>query len=120
MVKTKREYDLSPVEFYKFQLNQIINHTVQVVTTTDITLVAYLHVYGESFQDQLLQDRIFINPISIKNAISKLVKLGFLVKENKQIKINPAIILVEEDFVQINIVRKDPSKTEVYHKYYKK
>ena len=119
MKAVKREYNLSPVEFYRCQLEEIINFPVKKLTHTDVTLMAYVKVHGANYLTTLMEDRIFTNPLSVKNTVSKLTRAKVLIKDNG-LHINPKIILQEEDFVQMTVFKKDENLTQVYHKYYQK
>lgn len=119
MKVVKREHTLSPVEFYRCQLEQIINFPVKKLTHTDVTLMAYVKVHGANYLTCLMDDRIFTNPLSIKNTVSKLTRAKVLIKDNG-LQLNPKIVLQEEDFVQMTVFKKDENLKEVYHKYYQK
>ena len=119
MKTVKRENSYSPAEFYRRQLEEIINFKNRILTESDVTLMAYLKVHEYNYSSALLKDRIFTNASSIKNTVAKLTKLGFLVKDDG-LKINPKIKLQEEDFVLISIYKVDTTQEEVYHKYYRK
>lgn len=119
MIAVKREHTLSPVEFYRCQLEEIINFPVRKLTHTDVTLMAYVKVFKDDYLNRLMEDRIFTNPASIKNTVSKLTKSKVLFKDNG-LHLNPKIALQDEDFVQMTVYKRDESKQEVYHKYYQK
>lgn len=126
LVKLKREYSLSPIEFIKYQLNQAINIPAPKLNETDITILAYVHHYKDKAKDKVLEDRILTSPNSYINYVSKLKGMGYITKEEKTNPkspavpiINPLLRLEEEDFITLVIVRKDPNKNEVYHPYYK-
>lgn len=120
MKAVKRKYELSPVEFYRRQLEEIINYKYKILTHTDITLMAYIKVYSKDYEINLMRDRIFTNPLSIKNTVSKLKKGGFILKEGDSYILNTKILLQDEDFVQMTTFVRNDSLTEVYHKYYQK
>lgn len=125
MQKIKREYKLSPIEFYRFQLNNIINGGLPTLSQTDITILAYIYIHGIDSQHLLLTDRIFTHPKSVTNAISSLIQRGYIIKTQIEkgrntLTLNPNIKLLSEDFIQISIVTLDPNSEEVYHKYYRK
>ena len=119
MKVVKRSYELSPVEFYRYQLEEIINFKYKRLTHTDITLMAYLKVFDKDYENSLMRDRIFTNPLSIKNTVSKLKKAGYLIKGDA-LTLNPKISLQNEDFVQVTTFTRNDSLTEVFHKYYQK
>ena len=127
----KREYKLSPIEFVKFQLNEIINSTVDYLSSTDITLLSYIFWYKDDATDALVRDRIFTNPASVTNSITRLSKQGYLLKEEKpktgqkgksgyRVFLNPKIEIITENFTQVTILTIDTESKDVYHKYFKK
>jgi DNA-binding MarR family transcriptional regulator len=128
MKKFKREYRLSKVEFIKFQLDQSINHTSTKLTNTDLIILTYVYLYNLDCHKRLLEDRILTNPNSVINYLAKLTRAGYIVKEEdttdvkhrgkraySSIKLNPSIMLTEEDFIQVSVVTLDESSDKVYH-----
>ncbi len=128
MEKYKREYSLSPIEFIKYQLNQSINFPEPVLNETDITILAYVHAYSGQAKGQILKDRILTSPNSFVNYISKLKNMGYLLKTDEKVnprnpkppQLNPNLLIVGESFIQVTIVKLDPSNAQVYHPYYQK
>lgn len=132
MKKFKREYKLSKIEFIKFQLNQIINHQLTVLHDTDITILAYIYMYGLEATDKILEHRILTSPMSVSNYLSRLTKAGYIVKTPKtqaehkghkgysDLSLSPNLLIIEEDFIQIDIVSLDKESDEVYHRHYQK
>ena len=132
MKKFKREYNLPKIEFIKFQLDQTINHTQNLLNSTEITILAYVYCYGIEAKDKLFQDRILTNLNSIINYLSKLTVRGYLIKEpakeaehigNKgysSIKLNPNLMITDENFIQVSVVQLDSNSDEVYHPHFRK
>jgi len=126
----KRSYTLSSIEFYKFQLNQIINSKVNQLNDTDLTILAYIHIFGKNSTEVILRDRILTNLNSVRNYISRLTKRGYLHKVYEDdpskkhsytdIILNPKIKLLSQNYVQVSVVQLDPESDEVYHVNYRK
>lgn len=126
----KKQYILSPLEFYKYQLEQTINYKHRVLNDTDLLVLAYIHVYGKEFGKELLKDRILTHANSVTNYLGNLVKSGFAIKiydesdESKRkaftdVKVNPQITILDDSFVQITQIIKDETSEEVYSKNYR-
>lgn len=128
MEKFKREYSLSPIEFVKYQLNQSINFPEPVLNETDITILAYVYAYGGGAKKQILKDRILTSPNSFVNYISKLKNMNYILRVDEKVnprnprppQLNPNLIILKESYIQINIIKLDPSNAEVFHPYYQK
>ncbi|MBK8156848.1 MAG: hypothetical protein IPK55_13095 [Streptococcus sp.] len=74
---------MSKTEFIKFQLDQTINHSTNLLNQTEITVLAYVYTHGVNAAQELLNDRILTNSTSIINYISRLTRAGYLIKEPK-------------------------------------
>jgi len=132
MKKFKRDYRLSKTEFIKFQLDQTINHSTNLLNQTEITVLAYVYIHGVNAAQELLKDRILTNSTSIINYISRLTRAGYLIKEPKleadhrgkkgysDISINPDIVISEDGFIQVSVVTLDPDSDQVYHPNFRK
>ena len=113
----KREYILPKIEFYKYQLNRSINCPVPVLNDTDITILAYIYVYGDKTTDMIIRDRILTSRNSCVNYIVKLKKMGYAEKIDT-LKLNPYLKISDEDFVEIvKVIVTDEKK--VYHPYFR-
>ena len=132
MKKLFKEYKLSKIEFIKFQLHGIINHSIPILNATELLTLAYIHVYNVDAPQKLLEDRIFTNSNSVTNYISKLTRSGYVMKETDEeskgvgkkpyssIYLNPNIKIEEEDFIQVLSVKVDDTSQVVHHPYYRK
>jgi hypothetical protein len=119
--KLFKEYHLPPIEFVKFQLNQSINFPIPLLNDTIITILAYVYYYGPSAKDKIVGDRILTSKNSCINYISTLIAQGYLVRnDDKTVSLNPKLLILDSDYMQINLVKLDTSKNEVYHPYYKR
>ncbi len=114
----KKEYSLSPVEFIKLQLYFLINVPVPILNETDITVLAYVHVYKEQARDKIFRDRILTSINSCYNYFSKLKSMNYLEKKEDYFVLNPQMVIEDENFVQIFDIKKDESKSNVNHPYY--
>lgn len=112
----KREYRVSPVEFYRIQLSFICKD----VNSTKITILAYLYCYGyKEAMKKILEDRIVVSLSSLYNFISTLRKEGLIVGYQEDIRLIEDIKLIDEDHITLLTLTKDPTKDEVGHKYYR-
>lgn len=82
------------------------------LTTRETQLIAFTAIRGNMSYASIRED--FCNKFSstsptINNMISKLKKLGVLIKDNGKIKVNPVILLDFDKDVQLEIklIRKD-------------
>lgn len=131
MKKVAREYNLPKIEFVKFQLESAINHTHKLLNDTEITILAYVYHYGKDAKNRIHQDRILTNENSVKNYIARLTVNGYIIKEpaiesshrgNKgysNLLLNPNLKILDEDFIQVAIVKLNNSDT-VYHHNFRK
>lgn len=112
----KRDFRVSPAEFYRIQLTLICPE----VTDTKLTVLSYLYVYGykEGFQ-KLLKDRIVTSKASLFNVISRLRKDGLIIGHEEEIKLVEDIQLHDEDHIQLIYLTKDYSIDEVKHRYFR-
>ena len=118
--KVYREYHLPPIEFIKFQLNQSINVPVPLLNETNLTILAYVYYYGPDAKKKIVEERILSSSNSCINYFGTLVAQQYLIREDGEIKLNPKILILDADYIQVNMVKLDSSKYEVYHPYYKK
>lgn len=111
-----RNYDVSPVEFYRQQLQFICPD----VNNTKLTLLAYLYHYGyKEALERIIEDRIVVSMSSLYNFICNLRKEGLIVGYEEEIKLVEDIKLCEENHITLLTLRKDPTKNEVEHKYFR-
>ena len=120
MEKVIRRYSLSPIEFYKFQLNQSINWPFQNLNETDITILAYIHLYKENAKRQIVSDRILTSMSSCHNYFGKLKQMEYIVKIGDEYSLNPAIAIISEDFIQVLEVKLDKENSKVNHPYFQR
>lgn len=132
MEKVLRTFSLSKIEFIKYQLDKIINHSINKLNQTEITVIAYVYIYGVDAQQKLLDDRILTNINSVINYIARLTKSGFLIKEREgaekkpgkkaytSLTINPQIEIYDTDFIEVSMVKLDNDSDLVYHPYFRK
>lgn len=120
MIALKKEFSFSPVEFYKFQLYQLINVPIPVLNETNITVLAYVHVYKEEASYKIIKDRILTSINSCYNYFSTLKNMGYLIKEDgdKSYYLNPQMHIEDNDYLYIIKVGKDESNSTVNHPYY--
>ena len=115
----KRTYCLPKIEFIKFQLNQSINVPILVLNDTNLTILAYIYVYGKDAKSMIVGHRILTNVNSCVNYFSQLKAQGYIIQEDKVYYLNPKIYICTENYTQITQVEIDHTKNEVYHVYYK-
>jgi hypothetical protein len=113
----KREYKLPKIEFYKYQLNRSINCPEPVLNETDITILAYIYVYGNRTTDMIIRDRILTSRNSCVNYIVKLKKLNYAVKD-PDLKLNPNLQISDTDYIEVVTIHKTDEE-KVYHPYYR-
>ena len=120
--KLKREYVLPPIEHIKFQLNQSINVPMPVLNDTNLTVLAYVHFYKGEAKKMLVSDRIISTTNSANNYFSTLRSMGYIQGYDNEgnLQLNPKILIMDEDYIQVTIVRRDNTKHEVYHPYFSK
>lgn len=112
----KREYNVSPVEFYRIQLGFIC----QGVNETKLTILAYLYYYGyQEAVKKILEDRIVVSMSSLYNFISTLRKEGLVVGYTDELKLVEGIKLVDDPHVTLFYFNIDTTKDEVGHKYFR-
>ena len=126
MEKLVKKLTLSPVEFVKFQLNQAINVPVKMLNDTDITVLAYVQVYGKQAKYKCLKEQVLTAENSFINYISKLRGMGYIQKSKPKgdplagtPMLNPDILILDQDFILVTIISKDPENVKVYHPYHK-
>lgn len=112
----KREFRVSPVEFYRIQLTLICPE----VTDTKLTVLSYLYHYGykDGFS-KLLEDRIVTSKASLFNVISHLRKDGLIVGHEEEIRLVDEIRLCDSDHIQLIYLTKDETIDEVKHRYFR-
>lgn len=120
----QKTYRLPIVEFYKFQLNISINLPVHVLNDTDVTILAYVVVYGEEAKRKIVEDRILTSPFGCLNYLRTLCDMNYLVKEVHKgraatYKINPKILLINEPFKMILSVEPNIEDHANFHRFYK-
>lgn len=120
--KLFKEFVLPPIEFIKYQLNFIINVPIYVLNDTNLTVLAYVYMYGSKAKNKIVSDRILMSFNSCVNYMSTLKRQGYLIAdpENKTgFVLNPKLKILDEDYTQLIIVRKDQTTNEVYHRHFK-
>lgn len=123
----QREFNLSPIEFVKFQLYNSINLPSPILNETDVTVLAYIHLYGNEAKKKIVEHRIFTNVNSFTNYVSRLRAMGYVEpdptqgrsKERKPLRLNPDIILVDHSHILLSKINLDPSSNKVNHPYFK-
>lgn len=120
VLKFRRTYTLSPVEFIKFQLNQAINFPIPNLNETDITILAYIYLYKLDAKDKIVKDRILTSITSCHNYFVKLKHMQYILKTEEGYVLNPQLKIIDESFIQINDVNLDLSNSNVNHPYFKK
>ena len=80
--------EVSPVEFYKRQLDIILKNTPNI-TVTKLYLLAYIKVYGQEYKKYVLEDRICTTLDSINNYESELRRMKLLQFYWPDAQINP-------------------------------
>lgn len=112
----KREFKVSPVEFYRMQLTLICPD----ITDTKLTVLSYLYHYGYKVGfAKLLEDRIVTSKPSLFNVISHLRKDGLITGREEEIKLVDEIKLYDENQIQLIYLIKDPDNDEVKHRYFR-
>ena len=123
----QREFKLSPVEFVKFQLYNSINLPIPILNETDITVLAYIHLYGNDSKKKIVDHRIFTSVSSFTNYVSRLRSMGYIEadptkgrsKERKPLRLNPNLVIVPNDHILLSKVHLDTNSDKVNHPYYK-
>lgn len=119
----QREFNLSPVEFIKFQLYNAINLPNPILNESDITVLAYIHVYGAEAKKKIVEHRIFTNINSFSNYVTRLRSMGYIDSteegRRKLLRLNPDIVLVKESYILISNINLDKTSTKVVHPYFK-
>lgn len=123
----QREFKLSPIEFVKFQLYNSINLPTPLLNETDVTVLAYIYLYGNAAKKKIIDHRILTNVNSFTNYVSRLRSMDYIEPDNvkgrskdrKPLKLNPNIIIVNESHVQITKIELDNTSSKVNHPYYK-
>lgn len=116
----KKEYHLPPIEFVKFQLNNIINFPIPVLNDTNITILAYIYYHGPDAKRKIVEDRILTSNNSCINYIGTLTAQRYLIRTDNGVELNPRLFIQDADYIQVNVVKIDTTSNEVYHPYYKK
>ena len=111
--------EVSPVEFYKRQLDIILKNTPNI-TVTKLYLLAYIKVYGQDYKKYVLEDRICTTLDSINNYESELRRMKLLQFYWPDAQINPEIQLKEDSILIFNGIFLDSTKNTVEHKNYGK
>lgn len=122
----QREFNLSPIEFIKFQLYNSINLPRPVLNESDVTVLAYIHLYGNDAKRKIVEHRIFTNVNSFTNYVSRLRSMGYVEpdptqgrsKDRQPLKLNPDIILVDTSHVLLTKINLDKNSNQVNHPYF--
>ena len=115
----KKEEIISPVEFYKRQLEEILSNQDNI-NDTKLYLLSYIKVYGQEYKKEVLASRICTSMDSINNYESVLRSYNLIQGYWPDTVINPEIKLQNSDYIYITYVKMDQSLNDVKHKIYKK
>lgn len=112
----KREFDVSPVEFYRIQLSLIIPN----LNNTKLTVLAYIAHYGyKEARKKIIQDGIVTSQYSLHNFISEMRTKGIIMGYKDDVNLHEDIFLCKENHVTIFQLTKNENKDEVGHKYFR-
>lgn len=109
---------ISPVEFYRRQLVEILAN--EDISETKIYILAFIKVYGSDYKKHLLESRLCTSLDSIKNYESNLRRCNFISGYHPDIKLNPNIQLQDTNYVLFTFVQIDSNTKDIGHKNYKK
>ena len=87
-----RNYEVSPTEFFKKQLEDILEK-VPNINNTKLHLLSYIHHYGQGYKQKVLEDGICTSMESINNFESSLRKMNLLHGYWPDAHLNPDIKL---------------------------
>jgi hypothetical protein len=107
----------SLIDFYKHQLDSILQ--AFQVNDSKKYMMSFLHAYGETYKQKLLESKIFTSLDSINNYESVLRRENYIVGYWPNVTLNPQIVLSESSFIEINVIEKDLEASEIQHKNYK-
>lgn len=113
----KREYNLPTLEFVKYQLNRSINVPVPSLNDTDITVLAYVYVYGDDTHDKIIEHRILTSRNSCVNYIVKFKRMGYVIKDEQGLRLQPNLKITNEPFTEVSIV-KPTDEERVFHPFF--
>lgn len=112
----KREFDVSPVEFYRIQMSLIFED----LNNTKLTVLAYIAHYGyKEARKKIIQDGIVTSPFSLHNFISEMRTKGIVTGYKNDVRLHEDIVLCDSNHITIFQLTKNESKNEVGHKYFK-
>lgn len=112
----KREFDVSPVEFYRIQLSLIIPN----MNNTKLSILAYIAHYGyKEARKKIIQDGIVTSVYSLHNFISEMRLKEIVVGYKNNVRLHEDIFLCRENHVTIFQLTKNESKDEVGHKHFR-
>ena len=122
----QREFNLSPIEFIKFQLYNSINLPSPILNETDVTVLAYIHLYGNNAKKKIVEHRIFTNVNSFTNYVSRLRSMEYVEpdptqgrsKERKPLRLNPNIVILDHSHILVTKINLDPTSDKVNHPYF--
>ena len=92
---------LTPLEFLKFQLKYIIR---TVLSEGEITLLAYIYLYGDKYAERFISAGESRSRKSIENYVGKLKKIGIL---TKGCRLHPDLVLTTDPSSFIYIFETD-------------
>lgn len=103
------EYTLSyenELEFYKFQLNFLLNSKKVLFKNSQLLLIAYFIKYGMTQGiKEALKDELYLSEHSIRNLVSKWKVSGLLQVSNGKVIVNPAISLMKDSYtLKVNVI----------------
>lgn len=113
-----RKYEVSPVEFYKKQLEEILAR-VPNINETKLYLLAYIKTYGEDYKEHVLKSRICTSLESVSNFESSLRKMNLLHGYWPEAKLNPEIQLIDTDHLILAVFKKIDTD-EINHRNYQR
>ena len=113
-----RTYEVSTVEFYKKQLEEILEK-IPNINDTKLYLLAYIKTYGEDYKEHVLKSRICTSLESVSNFESSLRKMNLLHGYWPDAKLNPDIKLIDSDHLVLAVFKKVDTD-EINHRNYQK
>lgn len=114
----RQDHVVSPVEFYKIQLERALANYAEI-NETKLYILAFIKVYGSGYKKEVLKSRICTTSSSLNNFESVLRRMKLLVGYGEETAINDGIILKDENQIVLSFLVKDSSKDEINHRNYK-
>lgn len=110
---------LSPVEYYKRQLDLIIKDHLKALETKKY-LIAFIKVYGKDYKQKVLDSGICTSMDSLANYEKELRVDNLLIGYWPDAIINPGIVFQEAPILLINGFFLDPNETFINHKNFQR